>query len=350
MKWPEKTDPASESTPPSIHPQGDRAGGVTGRAVVLSFVLLVLVAFLNFFIEIDWGINWSGSWSFSSGAPALVPVAVLFALTAAMQLPLLRRVGFTRRELLTVYAVVLVGAPVLTHAVLGWMLVKNVGYYYSAQVHPYWETTFLKYIPSWWAPSELAAVNGFFDGESSVPWSLWQTPLLAWGSFMVALFVCSLCFIALLQRQWITNERLTFPVAQVPLEMVRSGSAYRAGAPEGRGRLAVAAVFWIGLAASFGLNFLSSLSDKIPALPKVPLTVWELIPWHPVGPLAGIGGISLVLWPWMLALAYLIPNDLSFSIWFFSILRIGLTVAAIAAGAPPMRPEDWWSSSFPAPY
>jgi hypothetical protein len=51
----------------------------------------------------------------------------------------------------------------------------------------------------------------------------------------------------------------------------------------------------------------------------------------------------------MIAVAYLIPKELSFSCWFFWILRIGLTVAAIAAGATPNRPEEWWSSTFPAP-
>jgi hypothetical protein len=51
----------------------------------------------------------------------------------------------------------------------------------------------------------------------------------------------------------------------------------------------------------------------------------------------------------MIALAYLIPADLSFSLWVFTVLRLLLTVAAIAAGATPVRPEDWYDSSFPAP-
>ncbi len=254
---------------------------------------------------------------------------------------------FTRGELLTVYCIVLVGAPVLTHGVLAWMLVKNIAYYYTARVQPHWETMFLEHVPPWWAPSSQLAVEGFFEGRTPVPWSLWLVPLAAWISFSVALFISTLCLMAIVQRQWITSERLTFPVAQIPLEMVRSSAG---GGQRSTGRLPLNWVFWMGLIIAFAVNFLSSLSDKIPALPSIPLFLGDIIPWNRVGPLAGVGGITVILWPWMIAIAYLIPKELSFSVWFFSIVRVLLTVAAIAAGATPMRPEDWWSTAFPAPY
>jgi len=325
----------------------DRSGGVTLRAVLVAFFLLILIALLNFYVELNWGINWTGSWMFSSGVPATVPVVVLFLLTALMGVPLLRRASFSRRELLTVYSVVLVGAPTLTHGVLAWMLVKNIAYYYTARIQPHWETMFLKHVPTWWAPSGTASVEGFFEGRAPMPWSLWALPLAAWAAFSIALFVSTLCLMAIIQRQWITSERLTFPVAQIPLEMVRNRSR---GQPESAGRLPLVWVFWIGLLVALSASFLSSLCEKIPALPNIPLFIEDVIPWQRVGPLAGVGGITLIFWPWMIAIAYLIPKELSFSVWFFSIIRVLLTVAAISAGAAPMRPEDWWITAFPAPY
>ena len=341
-----QTAPAVTQAP---GPRGEApwAGGVTWRAVLLSFLLLLGVALLNFYVELTWGINWSWSWMFSSGVPAAVPVVILFVLAAIGSMPLFRRAGLTRRELLVVYSVVLVGAPVLTHGVLAWMLVKNVAYYYSARVQTHWETMFLSHVPTWWAPTDPAAVDGFFEGQTSVPWSLWAVPLLAWGAFAIALFVCSLCVMVIIQRQWITSERLTFPIAQIPLEMISGAQPARAGSP---GRLTGAWLFWLGLVLAFGVNFVSSLSAKIPAIPTVPLVLDNVIPWQRVGPLAGLGGLTVILWPWMIAVAYLIPKELSFSVWFFSLVRFALTVLAIALGATPMRPEDWWSTSFPAPY
>jgi hypothetical protein len=317
---------------------------VTGRAFLIGCALLVLISFLNFYIELLWGINWGGSWMFSAGAPAAVPVIVLFVLAGGTALPALSRMGLSRRELLVVYSMVLVGAPMATHGVLAWMLVKNIAYYYTVRVQMHWETMFLAHVPTWWAPSSQAAVEAFFEGRAPVPWREWWLPLSAWSGFAFALFLCTLCLMALLQRQWIVNERLSFPVAQIPLEMVRGAG------PNRTGRLPVAWVFWIGLFAALGVNFVSTLSEKVPALPSISLSLYDVIPWQRVGPLAGIGAITFLFWPWMIAIAYLIPKDLSFSVWFFTVIRIILTVAAIAAGATPMRPEDWWSTSFPAPY
>ena len=325
----------------------DHRGGVTPRAVVVAFVMLAVLSPLNFYIEIAWGGDWEGIWFFATGMPAVAPVVGLMLLTLALSLPVLRRAGFTRRELLAIYAIVLIGAPVLSHAVLCWMLVKNIALYYTARAQPYWETMFLKQVPVWYAPSDPAAVEGFFEGRTPVPWSLWWTPLAAWSGFLLALFTCTFCLMALVQRQWVTNERLTFPLAQIPLEMLRAARADRREAP---GRLTGAWAFWLGVLIAFSVNFVSTLSQKVPAIPNIPISLYDIIPWQRVGPLAGIGGITLLFWPWMIAIAYLIPKELSFSVWFFTVIRHVLTVIAIAAGATPQRPEEWWSTSFPAPY
>jgi hypothetical protein len=325
----------------------DKRGGVTARAVLAAGLLLAAVAVANFLIEAMWGY---GSWTgvgFSSGVPVATPFVVLVLLTIAGSLPLLRRAAFTRRELLAIYAMLLVGAPALTHAVLVWMLVKNIAYYYMAQVETHWPGMFLKQMPTWWAPTDLTAAVNFFEGESKVPWAAWAVPLLGWGSFLVALFVCSICATALLQHQWVTNERLSFPFAQLPLELVSARHRRTGG---GGARLTAVPVFWIGFGLSLGLGVLSGLAERFPSVPHFSTFWYEVIPWQPVGPLAGLGAITVCLWPWMIGLAFLIPKDLSFSFWFFSLIRYGLTVIAIAAGATPQQPQDFWSTAFPAPY
>ena len=318
-------------------------GGVTRRAVLIALALLVVLGVLDFYAEMAWGTG--GDWAFASGAPSVVPAVVLFLLTALMGIPALRRAGLTRRELLVVYAILLVGVPTVSHAVLAWMLVRVIAFHYGAQVQPDWATYFLHYVPTWWSPSSPAAVEGFFQGRASVPWGEWFPSLAAWSSFALGVFVASISLMALLQRQWVTHERLTFPLAQVPLEMVRDPD----GAGARAGRLPLASPFGLGLLIAFALAFMSTLSTRIPGIPSLSLFLYDIIPWQRVGPLAGLGGLTLVFWPWMIALAYLIPADLSFSLWAFTIIRLLLTVAAIAAGATAQRPEDWYGSSFPAP-
>ncbi len=317
--------------------------GVTARAVLVAFALLALIAPVAFYVEIVW----HRALCFATYTPSMAPVVLLFLLTAAMGTPILRRTGFTRHELLVIYSILLVGSPLVSKGLLVWLLGHNIAYYYSAAVNPLWKTTFLQHVPQWFVPSDPAAVEGFFEGGLPVPWALWWRPLGAWLSFELCLFLSTLCLMVLLQRQWIANERLTFPIAQIPLEMVREPDPHR---PTRRAHLPAALLFWVGLSLSLLISFLNRLSNLIPVIPAIPLGPAPLVELPREGPLAGVGAIWFLLWPWMIAIAYLIPKELSFSIWFFHLVRLGLTMLAIAAGATPQPSEDWFSTSFPAPY
>ncbi len=312
--------------------------------LAMAVVVLLLVAVCSFWLEI----YYRAAGRFAGGIPASGPFAILFLLAAGgALLPFWRRLGLSRRQLLAMYAVVLVGAPVASYKVMGGMLVHaTIQRYMGMTSNTQWQDTFLDLVPGWLAPTEWYAVEGFYHGLGRTPWSAWWTPLGVWCSFLLALAVCSVCLMLLFQRQWITHERLTFPLAQIPLEMVAQSEG---GRGRGYGRLTGAPLFWLGLGASFGLTALDTLSRYVPAVPAIPMGTVTLMEWRRVGPLAGLDEINLVLLPWLIAIAYLIPKDLSFSCWFFWYVRLGLHVIAIAAGATPQRPAYHWVSEFPAP-
>jgi len=316
-----------------------RAGGVTWRAIVVSLVLLPVLIVVGFYAIVYKPDD------YLSCIPPAAQFHVLMLLAAVGALPLFRRWGLTRRELLAVYSILLVAAPVMGRGMLYWMIPKSIVYYYLARANPAWEAGLLPLVPSWFAPSDTAAVEGFFLGKASVPWSLWLVPMAAWLSFAVALYIAVASLLSILQQQWIRNERLSYPLVHIPLDVISDRTLE--GEPA---RLTADRLLWIGVIISFALNFLSQLSLKIPSLPQIPLGPVRIIPPANVGPLAGLGGYDLVLWPWLIALAYLIPKELSFSCWFFWLVRVAVTVAAIAAGAPPQSSQGWWDPSFPAPY
>jgi hypothetical protein len=309
---------------------------VTWRAAALSLAVILISAPAIFYGEAVWC---KGLWS--SGVPASWPLAVLFLLGVAGSVPILRRFGLTRRELLTVYCVTLVATPLLSFNVLFWALSQPISYRYFGQTYPQWQPVFLALIPGWFSPSSNAAVEGYFLGRASVPWSEWLVPLAAWSSFLCAVFLANLCLLSLVQRQWIRHERLAFPLAQIPLGMVASAGDEKAG------RLPTSRAFWFGLGIAFLVVFISSLSERIPALPSFPLLVPVMNP-QTVGVMAAFGQVDIALNPWLLAIAYLVPKELSFSVWFLWLVRIGLTMIAIAAGAEPSRAERW-EFNFPAP-
>ena len=313
-------------------------GGVTWRAAAISLAIILISAPAIFYGEV---VLYKGVWS--SGVPASWPLAVLFLLGAAGSVPVLRRFGLTREELLTIYCVVLVATPLLSINVIFWALSQPISYYYFGQLFPQWEETFIRLIPTWFSPSSPSAIEGYFWGRAFVPWSEWLIPVAAWSSFLSALFLANLCLLSLLQRQWISHERLTFPLAQIPLESIESVAG------EKTGRLSTSRMFWLGLTIAFVVTLGSSLSQRLPALPALLLRV-RVMDAQPVGPVSAFGQVDMAVYPWLLAVAYLIPTELSFSVWSLWLARIGLTAIAIATGAAPGSAEDWWRFSFPAPY
>ncbi|UCC67283.1 MAG: hypothetical protein JSV79_09115 [Armatimonadota bacterium] len=314
---------------------------MTRRAVLLGLALLVVLVPTAFYLEIAWNRA-----DMFVGVPSMTPVVLLFVLTAAAGLPLFRRIGLTRRELLVVYSMVLVAGPLIGATTMAWMLCGTIHYYYMSRIYVIWQSVFLPHVPTWFAPTDPGTAEAFFLGESLVPWVLWWKPLVAWGSFALGLFVCALCIISVLQRQWISNERLSFPIAQMPLEMVSEG---RGRGGEGPGRLPRSWMFWAGVLVSFGITLVNALAWRWPSIPSIPLGPLPLMREQRVGPLGGIGEITLVLWPWMIAIAYLIPKELSFSAWFFWWLLVGANVAGVFAGTEPRDPSMIWDSGFPAP-
>ncbi len=309
--------PTSQTTTPL--PSAVETRGVSTRAIILGLILVALAAPAAFYAEI----LFSTTYMFASGVPAMAPLALLMLMTILNPWAgRFRLTPLSRGELLSIYAIVLVGAPLVTHGILIWMLATCVSILYGTQTSPEWDR-FLIYMPTWFSPTEGATVMAFFKGEATVPWSQWLTPVLAWGSFMVALFFATLCLVLIFRRQWITHERLSFPFAQVPLELVRDTDGGM------RGQRAVNWYLWIGIFISFSIMMITNLSTLFPNLPSLSLTGQTLIQWQSVGPLAGLGAWDLWLPLGLIGIAYLIPKDLSFSCWFFWIVRLALTVIAI---------------------
>ncbi len=128
----------------------DRAGGVTARAVLAALVLLVLVTLVGFYVELCW----YKTYDFTGGVPATAPAVVLFILAALSGSRFLRRFGFTRRELLVIYSMLMVAGPLSSHGILFWMLPKSIVYYYAARAQPTWEQILLPHVPTWFAPTD----------------------------------------------------------------------------------------------------------------------------------------------------------------------------------------------------
>jgi hypothetical protein len=164
----------------------------------------------------------------------------------------------------------------------------------------------LPYLPSWLLPQSREALGGLFQGESAVPWGVWRTPLIAWGTLILALALASLALNGLLADLWIRQERLAFPITSLPLEITQP-----------KGPLFRSRLFWLAFAIPAVLNSLLALHYYYPNIPAIEMKHQNLLEGVTTMPQAALGLMYVGWTPFILGLAFLAPLDVSFSIWFF---------------------------------
>jgi hypothetical protein len=185
--------------------------------------------------------------------------------------------------------------------------------------------------------------------------------MLAWSSLLTALFCVMLCVNVLMRRQWVENERLTFPLAAIPLALTERGRPDSNGLTplraEGQGAksffrslpgIARAPLFWLGLALPLALHAPAALHKYVPSVPELPLRDVALFdssrlvpPWN------GLGQVSFTALFWLIGVVYLLPKEVALSAWVFYLLRLLEGVAAVAFGTTGEAPSPY-DNTFPA--
>jgi hypothetical protein len=261
------------------------------------------------------------------------PVVILFALAVANLLLMrrARRFALTPHELIALYAMLCAGT-----CAAGYGFVQILVNHMAAPFYENYATGSSRFpellwpnLPTWVAPRDPAVLNAFFRGNASLyaPAVLrgWAVPVLAWSAFILAIFWTLLCLISLLRKPWVEEERLTFPLVLLPLELAESRPAFW------NNRLLWAGFLVAGLAES--LNFVSFLYPSWPTLPlKARAGANEISLLLTTPPWNAIGLFTLSFFPFAIGIAYLLALDVSFSCWFFYLLSRALLVGCAWLG------------------
>lgn len=160
------------------------------------------------------------------------------------------------------------------------------------------------------------AAELFYEGNWGAPidWQPWLRPGLYWSVFAMALYAATLGLSVLFRKQWSEHERFAYPLLQAPLELV---------APPRPGRLVNDLLadrrLWWGVALSIALHTVNGLHAHYPVVPEIPTHFpvhrafdtrpWITLRWWPA--------LNLDIYLAVIGIAYLIPLEISFSIWFF---------------------------------
>lgn len=169
--------------------------------------------------------------------------------------------------------------------------------------------------------TDKTALQALYSGHSSLyrpeNWQPWLLPLASWTAFVLSLVWTMLCLTTLVRRRW-EEERLAFPITEIPLQLIE----------EERSGLLRRPMLWLGFGIGATLQILNLLHALFPALPGSPSAVHnyraEVFPW------SAAGTIPFCTYAFAYGLTFLLPTQLGFSCWFFFLIsRLELVLAAI---------------------
>ena len=174
------------------------------------------------------------------------------------------RVCFSGQELLTIYILLSV-ACALPSITLMTFLVTTVGHaFWFDSPENEWLVLFWDALPSWLTVQDKSILSGYYLGESTFyttsHFFAWLRPALFWSGFMVLLMGMMLCFNIILRRQWVEHERLAYPIAQLPFQLLGQTQT-----------LLTNPIVWIGFVISAVICLLNGLSFLLPSLPEIPI-------------------------------------------------------------------------------
>lgn len=251
----------------------------------------------------------------------VVAILLVLALVVNAGLKLIRRAwAFRQDELMLIWCMMIAACAVPASGLMRfWFPLCAAPAYYAARPDLAWEDNVLKEVPADLVLTKdprSHAARRFYEGTARgetvrIPWDMWVRPMAAWGVLSLLFYFAIFCMSGILRKQWVESERLLFPLARVPLEFTAD-----AGEPDLLPALLRSKPLLMGVIASAAFTLVRSApvltgaeQGWMPNLP-IPVILWET-------PLSHTGIWAANIYPIAVAFAFLVPSDISLSIWFF---------------------------------
>ena len=310
------------------HPDNPAApSGITVRAVLLGLFLTVLNVLWVTQVEVRYYML-----DGSSLPLFITPVFLLFVLVAANgltnALPALRRFALRQEEMLTAYLMAVVSNTFAGHDMLQNLFGQiTAPYHFAAQNQ--WQDVFISRLPKFLFVSDKDALTYWYRGNTPPIIAAgyfvhWSVPLALWGGFFLLLAFLFACMTVIVRKAWTENEKLAFPIIQLPLLMTEPGGAFFKQP-----------LMWVGFGFAFVTGLINGVHQLYPSVPENPwIKLYDVGQFFTSPPLNAIRdyGMQTSLYPFAIGLAYLIPLDLAFSCWFSYLLARGYFVFGRATG------------------
>ena len=297
---------------------------ISGRSLLLGVCCVIVICCLVSYAELVITYIQIG---FLQLPPAVIGVFFFLVLGNRLLAKLNKRFAFSPRELMCIYCMMLVASMISSRGVMEKLIPALIAVNYFTNETNSWDTLFFPHIKPWLIPfspeqqGQAPIAISFYEGMQggdSIPWRAWLGPLCVWGVLVLFVFTAFLCLAAILRKQWIENEKLSFPLVSLPLEFVHEGHSFF------RNRL-----MWLGFALPALIFTLNGLHEIWPQIPNLSLR-YLLNPYFTEQPFNAIAYTPIFLSFAAIGFFYLLPTQLLFSLWFFFLLtRFQDVVAAM---------------------
>ena len=211
-------------------------------------------------------------------------------------------------EIATSYIMVSVATALAGHDIIRQLVPLMANPFWYATPENEWEELFFRYLPTWLTVPNRRVLQGYFEGDANF-WqaqyiSAWLIPILAWTGFVALLLFVMLCINIVIRKQWVEHEKLSYPLTVMPVEVIANTS-----------KLFSNRLIWLGFIIAFALEVIAGLNYLFPSIP--PLKIKYIVPtamrpWNAMN-----WGFAIYVYPFAIGLGYLMPLDLSLSLWFF---------------------------------
>jgi len=282
--------------------------GATLRALLIATILIPINCYWVIEMEV---IRYSGHpVTISLFFNVVFSVLVLITLNFGIK-KFLPNFALTQSELLVVYVMVSLASGIAGHDMLE-ILVPMLGHPFRfATVENEWTEIFYPYLPRWLMVSDDRILRGYYEGGISLYtreqlWG-WASPVLWWTAFIFALVFGMLCINVIVRKRWTEQEKLSYPIIQLPLEMTNTANM----------QFFKNRVLWIGFGIAAGLTILNGIHFLYPTVPEMRTRVRNFGYLLTEKPWNALGGLPVSFYPFAIGLGFFIPLDLSFSCWFF---------------------------------
>ncbi len=222
------------------------------------------------------------------------------------------RLAFTSGELLLVYIMMLVASSVVEMGLGNQILPMISGpLYYTSPVNQ-WDTLVLPNLKRFLIVNDTEAVRYFFEGLPKgmrIPWTAWLIPLTAWLPFLLVLYFVMFCVASIFRKQWVEREKLVYPLAILPIEMVSDKK-------EKKGRIPPFfrnPLMWTGFSLAFLFGTIIALHFYFSLVPDIRIETTIPIFRRTMNLMFRIS------FP-VIGFAYFVNLNVLFSLWFFNIV------------------------------